>query len=215
MGRKSREEAKATRESLLVSALNIMSEKPYSKVSMSAIAEAIGLSKGATYWHFRNKEDVLVNLIENCCLMGEREMREVIADTNSAAGIREYYKLKLEKTYDNSYFKKFSALMHRRIEWPESIQEQVYDMIHESIKKENKMVRDFLASEQKRGNLKGECKPDEMANVITSLMHGLMSHQLFEISDQKMSLYVDMVFDALDGEIFRQDNSELTMSKIV
>lgn len=142
-------------------------------------------------------------------------MHGALTETKSMEGIREYFKLKLDKTFDNSYFKKFNALMLRRIEWPTSVQEQVYSMLRDRLMKEKKMVEDFLATEQEEGNLKGGFKPEELANVVTSLMHGLLAHQLFEISRQKMSRYVDLVFDALDGEIFVQDNNELTMSKIV
>ena len=65
--RKTKESALETRKKLLESALDEMSEKPFPDVSMNDIAARVGLSKGALYWHFKNKNDLLSNLVEDIC----------------------------------------------------------------------------------------------------------------------------------------------------
>ena len=60
--RRTKEEAMRTRMSIMESALDIFSEKNFANASVSEITARIGLSKGAFYWHFKNKQDILINL---------------------------------------------------------------------------------------------------------------------------------------------------------
>lgn len=54
MPRRTKEEAEATRESVLRAALDLFSEKGYSRTTLNDIAKRIGMSRGAVYWHFVN-----------------------------------------------------------------------------------------------------------------------------------------------------------------
>lgn len=62
--KKSKEEAKVTRDSLLRCAVRLFIEKGYENTSLAAIAEAAGVTKGAIYWHFKDKSSILDSIIE-------------------------------------------------------------------------------------------------------------------------------------------------------
>lgn len=64
MARKTKAEADQTRQQILDAALDVFSIKGYSHATFVDIAEAIGLSKGAVYWHFKTKEELLIALLE-------------------------------------------------------------------------------------------------------------------------------------------------------
>ena len=64
MPRRTKEEAEKTRQEILFSALDIFYEKGYSKTTFDEIAKRINLTKGAVYWHFRNKPDIIAALIK-------------------------------------------------------------------------------------------------------------------------------------------------------
>lgn len=64
MVRKTKEEAQATRELLLNAAERLFSENGVSATSLNEIANAAGLTRGAVYWHFENKGDLLMALWE-------------------------------------------------------------------------------------------------------------------------------------------------------
>ncbi len=53
--RKTKEEAQQTRSNLLNAALNVFYERGVSKVSLDEIAKTAGVTRGALYWHFKNK----------------------------------------------------------------------------------------------------------------------------------------------------------------
>lgn len=59
MARKTKEDAEATRDSLLDAALACFHEHGISGTTLSMIASAAGFSRGAIYWHFKNKAEVI------------------------------------------------------------------------------------------------------------------------------------------------------------
>jgi len=55
-------EPKSTRERILDAALDLFIEKGFDKTSLREIAEQIGVTKAALYYHFASKEDILMAL---------------------------------------------------------------------------------------------------------------------------------------------------------
>jgi AcrR family transcriptional regulator len=62
MGRNTRQTAVATREAILDVSERLFIEHGVGAVSIEAIAASIGASRGAVYWHFRDKNDLLMAL---------------------------------------------------------------------------------------------------------------------------------------------------------
>lgn len=58
MVRRTKEEALETRNLILDTAERVFLERGVSRTSLEKIATAAGLSRGAIYWHFRNKADL-------------------------------------------------------------------------------------------------------------------------------------------------------------
>jgi AcrR family transcriptional regulator len=54
-----------TREQIRTIALELFAEHGYDKTSLREIAERLGVTKAAVYYHFRTKEEILVSLIED------------------------------------------------------------------------------------------------------------------------------------------------------
>ena len=64
MARRTKEEALATRTRLLDTAEHIFSVRGVSRTSLAEIAEAAGVTRGAVYWHFKNKVDLFDAMME-------------------------------------------------------------------------------------------------------------------------------------------------------
>ncbi len=60
--RKTKAEAEKTRQTLLTSALKLFAQNSYSATGLAHIAKDCGLTRGAIYWHFENKADILAAL---------------------------------------------------------------------------------------------------------------------------------------------------------
>lgn len=58
MARKTKEEAQETRHRILEAATRIFHEKGVGSSSLEDVAAAAGMTRGAIYWHFKNKHDL-------------------------------------------------------------------------------------------------------------------------------------------------------------
>lgn len=58
MARRTKEDAQATRQRLLDAALQVFDEKGVAGASLADIAQAASLTRGAIYWHFKDKADL-------------------------------------------------------------------------------------------------------------------------------------------------------------
>lgn len=64
MARKTKEEARETREAILDAAIHVFFENGVSSSSLNDIAQHAGVTRGAVYWHFKNKRDIFDALHE-------------------------------------------------------------------------------------------------------------------------------------------------------
>ena len=62
--RKTKTEAQKTRQHLLDAALEVFWRDGVTCASLQAIAQEAGVTRGALYWHFKNKEDLFETLFE-------------------------------------------------------------------------------------------------------------------------------------------------------
>jgi TetR/AcrR family acrAB operon transcriptional repressor len=84
MVRRTKEEALETRNRILDTAELLFMEKGVSRTSLEMIAAAAGLTRGAIYWHFRNKADLFDAMMARVVLpmeeMAARAAGDEIAD---------------------------------------------------------------------------------------------------------------------------------------
>lgn len=208
MVRRAREDALETRKQLLGSALEIMSEKPFSSVSMTEIAGRVGLSKGAIYWHFKNKNDVLLNVILNMRARMQEEFCTDSASLESIDDMRSYFKKKMQKPLQDEDFKKIHRLMHRGEEWPEEIRRKVLEMILESLDREQKMVERLLVKSQEAGAIRKDVSPRDLSLMITAMFQGIFVFQVHDFYHVDFTGNIDFIFDAFRKELDPQNNTK-------
>ena len=76
MARCTKEEALATRHRLLDAAERVFFEKGVSRASLQDIAQAAGVSRGAIYWHFKDKADLFNAMMERIRLPMEEALHQ-------------------------------------------------------------------------------------------------------------------------------------------
>jgi TetR/AcrR family transcriptional regulator, acrAB operon repressor len=59
MVRKTKEDAEQTRQCIINAAREVFADKGVSKTSLEEVARHAGVTRGAVYWHFENKSDLL------------------------------------------------------------------------------------------------------------------------------------------------------------
>ena len=66
MARRTKEDALATRHALLDAAERSFQVHGVARTSLAQIAEAAGLTRGAIYWHLKDKADLAKTLVDDC-----------------------------------------------------------------------------------------------------------------------------------------------------
>ena len=61
--RRTKIEAEETRQLILQTALEVMVERGYSGATLAGIAQRAGLTRGAIYWHFKDKNQIYQELV--------------------------------------------------------------------------------------------------------------------------------------------------------
>jgi TetR/AcrR family acrAB operon transcriptional repressor len=83
LARRTKEDALATRHSLLDAAELLFQSQGVSRTSLNDIARQAGTSRGAIYWHFRDKADLFNAMMERVTLPLEQSMDDVGRDGSS------------------------------------------------------------------------------------------------------------------------------------
>ena len=82
MARRTKEDADATRSSLLDAAERVFYEKGVVRASLGEIAQVAGATRGAIYWHFKDKVDLFNAMMDRVSL----PLEEVCADDGCGDG---------------------------------------------------------------------------------------------------------------------------------
>lgn len=85
--RKTKTEALKTREHLMLAALETFYLKGVSRASLNEIAQNAGVTRGALYWHFKNKEDLFDALFHRLCDEARMHLENDL--NNESADMRE------------------------------------------------------------------------------------------------------------------------------
>src|SRR3954468_23535016 len=79
MARRSKEDALATRARLLDAAELVFQAQGVAGTSLNDIAVAAGTTRGAIYWHFRDKADLFTAMMDRVSLPLQEAMAHIVA----------------------------------------------------------------------------------------------------------------------------------------
>lgn len=88
MARKTKEDALVTRDRILDAAEVVFEQRGVSRCSLQEIAQAAGVTRGAIYWHFENKADLVNAMLQRVALPLEEAISRS-ADPNTADPVLE------------------------------------------------------------------------------------------------------------------------------
>lgn len=131
MARKTKEDAEATRERVLMAALDLFSEKGYSHTTFSDIARRINMTRGAVYWHFDNKPALLAALIEYAHKRKQQMVGESIPNIHSIKDLRQRFIAYARVVAEDAVIRKFEFLMHYQMEWSKELLTETHKRMNE------------------------------------------------------------------------------------
>jgi AcrR family transcriptional regulator len=74
--RGSYKKSEVSRRQVLEAAVRALAKRGYAKTSVSDIAHAAGMSKGAVHYHFESKDDLIAKVLEHCAALTRERIGE-------------------------------------------------------------------------------------------------------------------------------------------
>jgi TetR/AcrR family acrAB operon transcriptional repressor len=189
MARKTKAEAAATREALLDAAEEVFLEKGVARTSLEQIARHAGMTRGAVYWHFKNKADLFQAML-NRVRMPFQELVAEIGDPSLAERPLEAIRLAIRKGFERleqPRYRRVHAILIHHCEVFGDIDPLA--MQNEMAEEACGALRDYFACAASLGQLRGDLSPELAASLMQSMLGGLFhdwlrNHEQFSILEQ-------------------------------
>ncbi|WP_299231066.1 TetR family transcriptional regulator [uncultured Halomonas sp.] len=193
MARRTKAEAAATREALLDAAEEVFLEKGVARTSLEQIARHAGMTRGAVYWHFKNKADLFQAML--CRVrMPFQELIAEIAEPSLMERPLEAIRLAIQNG-----FERLEQPRHRRVHAILVHHCEVFGDI-DPLAMQNEMANeacgaltDHFTCAARLGQLREDLSPENAAELMQALLGGLFhdwlrNHERFSIATKGSEL---------------------------
>lgn len=117
MARRTKAEAETTRQRLLDAAEILFSERGVTATSLTDIADSAGVTRGAIYWHFKNKVDLFEAMHARIRLSVREIETEALAYADPIIGLRDYWTRALLRITQDERRRRVIDILFRKCEY--------------------------------------------------------------------------------------------------
>ena len=173
-------------------------KKGYSKTTFVDIAKRIGLSKGAVYWHFKTKPDLLTELMkyyaEKQCPHMQRRLPESVAELQTM--LSDFSKI----VETSEEFHKFEYFVEFQIEWSSGLFDEINAKLTEMHDHTMESFQALLEHLKNKGELDESTDPEMLAWQLAAFWKGALHFALRgRISFERMTELLRRNFDVQVG----------------
>jgi TetR/AcrR family acrAB operon transcriptional repressor len=202
--RRTKDEAAETRNRILDAAELVFSERGVSRTSLEDIAQAAGVTRGAIYWHFRNKADLFDAMLQRVTLpmeaMVARSSDESVDDPLASLKACAVNALKRTAT-DPQCQRVFDVVTHKceYLGEMEGVQGRISGIQKGCVDRSEQAIRNAV----RRGLLPRHVNPRLAAIGLDAMLFGLISNWLANPGylplERHADALIDMYLDGLKG----------------
>ncbi|MBR6408913.1 MAG: TetR family transcriptional regulator [Alphaproteobacteria bacterium] len=202
--KRTKEEALKTRQIILQSALDLFYQKGYSKTTFDEIASRIELTKGAVYWHFKNKPDLVAALINDYIAKKNQFLKQKDLALNQFKDIEAYFLATADFILGDENALKLAFFLSLQMEWSETIITKVMEKIGQNKKFIFLYLKDSLVLMQKNGEIREDIDTDILSSLIINLWTGNLEAYLSKRCSVDLKVMIkksfDLLFNGLKGK---------------
>ncbi|MHA7682402.1 TetR family transcriptional regulator [Cupriavidus sp. PET2-C1] len=197
MVRRTKEEALETRHRILDAAEAVFHARGVARPSLADIAEAAGVTRGAIYWHFKNKSDVFAAMSDRVHLPLEAlcEPGRIASQEDPLASIRDICAFVLRQTVENPQWRRVFEIVFHKCEMVAD-NGAIFERQRQSHQEGAVKMREHLRMAMERGQLPADLDLDLAVNVFHASIGGMLSHWLFAPEDFDLESNAERVADA-------------------
>jgi AcrR family transcriptional regulator len=203
--RSARAQGREARDELLAAALRVFARRGYREAGVDEIAAEAGYSKGALYWHFAGKEDLLLTLLEERI---DAPMRDKVALLASAPPERDM-SVEAAREFARQLEGERDAMLLEREYWSLAIRDPELRARYAERQKE---LRDALAmglgARARHLGTPGVPMPaEDVARIVMSIINGLAVDELIEPGSVRPELVGEALAVVYAGLVARARSS--------
>lgn len=176
--RAARAEGRESRDELVSAALRVFARRGYRDAGVEEIAAEAGYSKGALYWHFSGKAELLDALLEERV---DKPMREKVALLASAPPEQDM-SVEASRTFGRQVAEQREALLLEREYWSLAIRDP--ELRKRYAERQAESRRELAAAMEARARHLGTpdltMPAEDVARVVMSIIGGLTVDELVE-----------------------------------
>ena len=186
MSKRTHAEALQTKQSILAAAQKIFTERGFAKASLSDIAREANVTRGAIYWHFENKSELLAALMEEEATKVNiyNTLRQAVEENQrDPLGILKKWALSHLTDEAASLFTSTLAatIEHAMISGVKSdVREKIIEMMQE---------RFFVVSKQ----LPADLDVDAAATLLCAMVSGMIDHYRLGLMKNQLTYYRNVI----------------------
>jgi TetR/AcrR family acrAB operon transcriptional repressor len=181
MVRRTKQEAQQTRNALLDAAEAVFEQRGVAGTSLQEVAEAAGVTRGAVYWHFRDKADLYNAMMDRAVLPFEEQWLQAAADdaADPMGRLRELLLDILGKVAGDERLQRVLAISTHKVEYVgelDAIRERHLRVCTQALKRFELLLRQAAAA----GQLVGGVSPKVTARALHALVDGLINNWMLD-----------------------------------
>lgn len=193
--------AQATRQMILDNAEDVFLETGLSGASLEEIAKCCGVTRGAIYWHFKNRGEVFEAVFERTVSFYENLLVDITQKANSLKEFEDFTTDLLKRIASDRKRQRALCILLLRHEWLPS-EPKIIAASRESNARTLRVIVDFFTRMQASGQLSDMVPTKIMAEACLFYMQGLIGQFLRhpEAVNLKKNAqnYTRLFFNALD-----------------
>ena len=175
MVRKTKEEAEITRLHIIDAARRVFLQCGVSHTSLEKIAAAAGVTRGAVYWHFRNKSDLYTALHERVRLPLSARFDALMQESGQLLDRLEVILTDiLTDLVTNPQRQRVMDILLHKSEYIEELRPAIERLV-ESHEGNQTRLRDVFSAAQASGEMRADVDPLTAAEMVMFFMHGTLS----------------------------------------
>ncbi len=180
MARKTKEEAMATREGILDAAQACFHEFGVAGTSLAMIGERAGYTRGAVYWHFKNKTEVLTAMIDRERIPFIERLRRTASSkrTTPVLDLRSALLVSFQELAEDERLRNMMEIMLRNDLSVES--QAMQELQREASREELGIIAAAMQRARDLGQLRPNVDVDTVARIISTSLTGVLYSSMLE-----------------------------------
>lgn len=180
MARKTKEEAQATREGILDAAQACFHEFGVAGTSLAMIGARAGYTRGAVYWHFKNKTEVLTAMIERERVPFIERLRRATSSkrTTPVLDLRSALLVSLQELAEDEGLRKLMEIMLRNDLSAES--QAMQELQREASREELAIIAGAFQRARELGQLRDNVDVDTVSRIVSTSLTGVLYSSMLE-----------------------------------